>query len=149
MKKKKPKIRWGLTKQAMPKSVRQYIDQNYIDKLSETDKDWLNKFNEEYYGNTFRDDKTVVIKKGKNKGKIRKYKKGLHAKANISRTELFNQTNARNRDIYNKSFRVPIDPFLNKNMAELEDYKNFATEEEEEESTEESNTEDLNNTEDY
>lgn len=38
----------GLDKTYTTRKRREYLDQDYIDKLSEEEKDWLNRFNEEY-----------------------------------------------------------------------------------------------------
>lgn len=89
---------------ALPKYSRPYVDYDYVDSLSDKDKEWLNEFTEEYYGNTFRKDKKKKLKSGKKK----KLKRGLHAKAGLERTELYRQTNERNRDIYNQRLRADI-----------------------------------------
>ena len=39
-----------MKKQYNSKIKHEYLDQDYIEELSEQEKDWLNKFNEEYYG---------------------------------------------------------------------------------------------------
>ena len=89
--KKKGKIPLGLIKNFMPRPAKDMFDISYIDKLSPEDKKFLGQFIEEYYLNVF------------------KRKKGLHDKAGISRTELYNATNARNRDIWNKAKRSHYD----------------------------------------
>lgn len=40
----------GLKKQYNSKVKQEYLDQDYIGDLSNKEKDWLNDFNEEYYG---------------------------------------------------------------------------------------------------
>lgn len=60
------------------------MDQDYVNKLDDKDKEWLSNFNEEYYGN-----------KLSNKTKRSKSK----------RKAIYDQTNARNRDIYNIGIR--------------------------------------------
>lgn len=40
----------GLKKELHPRPRRHYIDQDYINKLSDEEKEFLSKFNDEYYG---------------------------------------------------------------------------------------------------
>jgi len=63
------------------------MDQDYVGKLTDKEKKWLSDFNEEYYGNKLS-------------------KKTLRNKA--KRKEMFDQTNARNRDIFNIRFRSDV-----------------------------------------
>lgn len=63
------------------------MDQDYIGKLGDKDKEWLSQFNNEYYGNTLNKD----------------WRKNLHLKDN--KKAIFDQTNARNRDMYNKRYK--------------------------------------------
>lgn len=65
-----PRIRW------------EYMDQDYISKLSPKEKDWLNRFNEEFNGAKFDHDGTVLHKSAKKK------------------RECYNKNNARNRCVY-------------------------------------------------
>lgn len=46
---------YGLHARTFPVSVRAYVDQDYLDKLSEEDKQWLSDFNDRFYGADFRD----------------------------------------------------------------------------------------------
>lgn len=64
------------------------MDQDYVSKLNDKEKEWLSKFNEEFYGNVL-SPKTKRSKKG--------------------RKEIFDQTNARNRDIYNVGLKSYMD----------------------------------------
>lgn len=61
------------------------IDQDYVDKLSESDKDWLNRFNEEYVNANF-----------KHSGKK------IH-KTDTLRRDCYNRNNHRNRDILTRA----------------------------------------------
>lgn len=61
------------------------IDQDYVDKLSESDKDWLNRFNEEYVNANF-----------KHSGKK------LH-KSDTLKRDCYNRNNHRNRDILTRA----------------------------------------------
>src|SRR5882724_10751545 len=86
--KKKTKKLWGLEFKSFSRGARQLMDQDYVDGLSDKDKEWLSDFNETYYGNKFpRSDK-------------RGRKTNMFDKAGIPRKEIFDATNARNRDIH-------------------------------------------------
>lgn len=61
------------------------IDYDYIDKLSDDEKKWLNKFTEEYTNASFNNNK-----------------KPLH-KTNKLRKDCYDRNNARNRDIMSRS----------------------------------------------
>jgi hypothetical protein len=67
------------------------MDQNYFDKLSPEEKKWLSQFNEEYYGNTI----------SKNR------RKAFH-KTKKAKREIYRQTNARYRDIYNHRIKYSL-----------------------------------------
>lgn len=69
------------------------MDQDYIEKLDDKSKEWLSKFNEEYYGNTFQ----------KGSGP-----RNLHVKT--QRKLVYDQTNSRNRDVYNQRYRLYDNP---------------------------------------
>lgn len=56
------------------------MDQDYINKLNDKEKEWLSKFNEEEYGNK-------LSKKTK--------------RSKTQRKRIYDQTNARNRDLFN------------------------------------------------
>lgn len=64
------------------------MDMDYIKDLSDEEKQWLSDFNSEYYGNTVNQD----------------WRKNLHMKGH--KKAIFDQTNARNRDIYNKRYQM-------------------------------------------
>lgn len=63
------------------------MDQDYINKLGPEEKVWLSQFNNEYYGNTLKKD----------------WRKNLHMKE--TQKAIYDQTNARNRDMYNKRYK--------------------------------------------
>jgi beta-glucosidase/6-phospho-beta-glucosidase/beta-galactosidase len=71
----------GLMKQYTSKIRREYLDQDYIDKLSDEEKKWLSNFNEEWLGANFNHD-----------GKV------LH-RTKEEKREIYNRNNARNRDL--------------------------------------------------
>lgn len=71
----------GLVKGATSRIRQEYLDQDYIDQLSPEEKDWLNRFNEEWLGANF-----------KHPGKK------IH-KGDAARKEIYNRNNARNRDL--------------------------------------------------
>lgn len=66
----------------MPKVRREYLDMDYLHKLSEKEKAWLNKFVDEELNASFKNDKSDLNKAKKQKKRI------------------FNQNNARNRCLY-------------------------------------------------
>lgn len=88
---KKPRKLWGLEKLTFNKAAQQYMD--WDEKMTQDLKndpeaaEWYSKFNEEYYGNTLNKD----------------WRKNKHMKD--SKYDIYDQTNARNRDMYNKRFK--------------------------------------------
>lgn len=73
------------------KKVRDFIDFDYLDKLSPAELDWLNKFSTEFYSANFNNDES-----------------DLHQTV-IKRRQLYNSNNARNRDAYNQWSRETLD----------------------------------------
>lgn len=71
----------GLTKKANRWNIQHYMDFDYLDKLSDKEKEFLSQFATEHYSADFRGDATLI--KGKKK-----------------RREIYNNNNARNRDLY-------------------------------------------------
>lgn len=63
------------------------MDQDYINNLSQEDKEYLSQFNNEYYGNTLNKD----------------WRKNLHLKQD--KKAIYDQTNARNRDMFNQRYK--------------------------------------------
>jgi hypothetical protein len=81
-----------------PRIRRDYSDQDYIAQLSDKEKDWLNRFNEEYINANF-------THKGKRihliKVKERKRKKDGHVhKIDVYKQQCEHANNARNRDAF-------------------------------------------------
>ncbi len=72
----------GIRQNTMRANVREFVDQDYIHRLSERDKLWLSKFNDEYYNNRFRNNET-----------------DFH-QTQTQKRERFRNTNAMNRDTY-------------------------------------------------
>lgn len=68
------------------------LDQDYIDKLSDEEKAWLNKFNEEYVGAGFKKNKNGTFSK----------KRNFHTTPEERKT-CTDRNNARNRDLYTRS----------------------------------------------
>lgn len=75
----------GLEKRFTSRIRQEYLDYDYLDKLSDKDKEWLNNFTEEYLGANF-----------KHPGKK------MHKRKREQR-ELYNNNNARNRCAYGTS----------------------------------------------
>lgn len=91
---KKNQTKWGLEFNVFNRGIRQYLDIDYVNKLSPEDKEFLNNFIQTYYNNVF----PKKSKKGP--------KTNMFDKAGIARKEIFDQTNARNRDIYTTGYHV-------------------------------------------
>lgn len=87
IKKPKAKKNWGLEVRTFNKAAQQYMDYDYIAKLNPEEKAWLAQFNNEYLGNTLNKD----------------WRKNLHYKEN--KKAIYDQTNARNRDMYNNLYK--------------------------------------------
>lgn len=79
------------------RGARYMIDQDYVNDLSPEDKQWLSDFNETYYGNKF-------PKKNKSGRKT-----NMFDKAGIPRKEIYDQYNARCRDIHATGYRLNSD----------------------------------------
>lgn len=77
----------GLVKELNLKIRQELIDQDYIDKLSETEKEWLNRFNNEYVS------ASVYPKKTKDKQKL------LHNTKKLKK-DCTDRNNWRNNDVY-------------------------------------------------
>lgn len=73
----------ALCKQTLRKNVREFIDFDYIDQLSEEEKVWLNQFIEEYYC-----------------GKVKKGDKDALHKSTEARKDCYQRNNEINRDLY-------------------------------------------------
>ena len=52
---------YGLITQAFPKNKRWSIDQDYVESLSQSDKEWLAQFNNEYYGGKVKKGDTTAL----------------------------------------------------------------------------------------
>lgn len=89
---RKPEKLWGLEPLTFPKSAQEYIDidEQYKKDLKNDPKAaaFLSKFHEEVYGNKFK----------KGSGNRNLYSKG-------ERKSIYDSTNARNRDMYNKRYK--------------------------------------------
>jgi hypothetical protein len=72
----------------MPRVRREFVDHDYINELNNEEKDWLSKFDSEYYGASIQKTKTGNIKK-----------KHIHDK-NEHAKELYDSNNKRNNDLY-------------------------------------------------
>ena len=90
--KKKKKKLWGLEVNTFPRYSKGYMDYDYVEQLSDEEKEWLATFNDEYYGNTFR-------KSGKK----------LHEEDQDTKRAIYRQTNERNRDMYHQRYRMYVD----------------------------------------
>lgn len=91
MTKKKPN--YGLERKFNKKNVREFIDFDYVAKLTPEEAEFLNKFSEEFYGNHFKNDGT-----------------DLHPQKTASRKRCYDAENARNRDTWNQRLRDDADP---------------------------------------
>lgn len=82
------KVRSGLLKHHTRKDAREFIDFDYLGKLSEAELDWLNKFSQEYYQRRFDEDSTATKE---------------------DKREAAQRENERNRDIWNTGHRDPLE----------------------------------------
>lgn len=83
--KKKLEKLWGLETRTFNRGSRNFLDQDYVGDLSDKEKIWLSKFNEEWYGNKL----SPKTKRSKAK-----------------RKEIYDQTNARNRDVHTVHYKI-------------------------------------------
>lgn len=96
MKKKTAKKKFPRLEKNKNLKIRQeLIDYDYIDKLSDEEKEWLNKFTNEYTCGSFQ-----KIKTGKRKGEYSST--NLH-KTQAQREECYNRNNLRNNDVHGVS----------------------------------------------
>lgn len=99
MKTKKDRAKLAGIKKNYNLKIRQEIlDQDYIDKLSDKEKDWLSRFNEEYVSANFNHEgKRIHPKKYKTK-KVKTT--GATRKIDVFKKDCEDKNNARNRDSY-------------------------------------------------
>lgn len=119
---KRSKVKYpNLQRNMNLKRRQELIDFDYIDKLNDTEKEWLNKFMGEYMSASF---PKQVVQKGDTEYK-RHSTKNLHKKDRTK--EVYDQNNARNRDIYAKKTstggmeffdEIALDDLRDKNMYE-------------------------------
>jgi hypothetical protein len=83
--------RYGLQPDRAPKKSREMIDFDYLDKLSDEELDWLDKFSREYYNDAFT------------------HADPLHEKGSEERRKRHRTNNERRRDIWNNLQRAPYD----------------------------------------
>ena len=88
----KKKKYYGLSSAHTRKPAREYVDFDYIDQLSEEEKEWLNRFSREFYHNNLRADDATA----------------LHNTPELRRS-CYSAENARNRCGFVKWGRVPFD----------------------------------------
>lgn len=95
------------------KSRQDLIDYDYLDQLSDKDKDWLAKFSEEYIGASFK--KELPKRKGK-----RRKAQNLHKTKELKKS-VYDANNARNRDILTRSKAQGLLSYIeDENFTELE-----------------------------
>ncbi len=92
MAKRKDSPQYGLSKRHTRRKSRDFNDFDYVDKLSPTEKAWLDKFAREYYQNQFTNTR-----------------KDKHARQE-QRRQCYGTENARQRDMWNQHDRVDMDP---------------------------------------
>lgn len=85
----KPKQKFlpGLSAKCTSRCAREFVDFDYVDKLSSEEKQWLDQFSREYYQNDFSAPEFHVDKE--------------------SKRELYRTNNERARDIWNTGVRDP------------------------------------------
>jgi hypothetical protein len=87
--KKQPRM---LERRSNKKVVREFMDFDYLDQLTEEEFEFLNTFAREFYDNAFKDNGT-----------------DLHPPKTDDRRECYGRENARNRDMWNRFVRVGDD----------------------------------------
>lgn len=100
----------ALLKKNIPRVRQEYLDYDYLDQLNEKEKDWLNKFTEEYLNDSFKHDETDIQS-------YEKYGKDCN-----------DMNNARNRCLYG-ALKNKANKFNNKKLV---NYDNILTDIEEE-----------------
>lgn len=88
----------GLVKEMNLKIRQELIDQDYINKLSEDEKKWLNQFNKEYITADFRDKKNRLHPKKYTSKTLKS--NGQKKKIDIYKKDCEDKNNSRNRDAY-------------------------------------------------
>ncbi len=89
MTKKKPRI---LERRSNKKLVREFMDFDYLAKLTPEELEFLNKFADEFYDNHFKNNET-----------------DLHPAKSADRKRCYDTENARNRDMWNRFYRIDKD----------------------------------------
>lgn len=87
---KKDEPRFGLIKKCIKHAARDFMDYDYLDKLTEEELQFLDKFSREYYNANF----TKNDRKNLHKGKLKK-------------REIYRTDNARRRDVWANMQRIP------------------------------------------
>jgi hypothetical protein len=75
-----------------PKAKQWQVDQDYVDKLSPEEQEWLARFNKEYYA-----------------GRVKKGDPDAHHKTDKQRQDCYSRQNSVNRDILNRGLRQDTD----------------------------------------
>lgn len=88
---KKPKKFYGLSARHVRHAVKEFVDFDYVSKLSEEEKQYLDKFSREFYLASLDQDGTDI-----------------HDPEKYSK-DIYHQNNARNRDMWNTQWRMPLD----------------------------------------
>lgn len=79
---KKKNVKFGLEPKSFAKNKQWMVDQDYVKDLNKEEQEWLNRFNQEYYRNTFEQNEN-----------------DLHNTKELKR-QCYSNENARNRDLY-------------------------------------------------
>ena len=105
----------GLNKQYNSKIRQEYLDYDYIDQLSEKEKEWLNSFTEEYIAANFNHP-------GKTFHKTKKSKREIYNQNNARNRCLMSQSRAQNKlDNYTQSVEESIEEKNLSNTRDIED----------------------------
>lgn len=87
-KKRKPRL-YALTPTTVRSHAKEFVDYDYVDKLSDDERAWLSQFSREYY-------QSVFPQEG-----------AMHDKD--ERKKVYARDNAARRDMWNNNWRVPVD----------------------------------------
>lgn len=101
------------------KTKQSYIDYDYVDKLSEKDKDWLNRFSGEYYSGNFKKEVGSVRGDGKY------LSDAIHSTDAATRKDCYDRNNWNNADFMSVA-KAKGEAMLTEKLEEIVDDNTYA-----------------------